>query len=284
MENKYIIKKINNFYKIKIPNMLGNLGFYNKYSWKKISLNFVISTGRTGTKFLAKHLNEIEGVLALHEPKPDFLLLANKFIRNEVTISEAKNAIDSNRRYILRNICSGEYKRYVESNNRLYSLIPIINILFNNPKIVHVIRDGRDVVTSGMNRFWYKEKDPFERMEPGWFNNNNYIKLWPKMSRFQKICWYWQKKDSIIQELCKQSNNVITVKFEDIFKTKNHAGYYKILDFFDLRKSKISKPEFKNKVNINYKYSFPEWKNWDKKLISSFNKICGKHMRSLGYY
>ena len=173
--------------------------------------------------------------------------------------------------------------KYIESNNRLYSLIQVLNGVLENPKFIHITRDGRDIVRSGMSRKWYEKDDPFPRIAASHFPDDPYFDEWDDMNKFEKICWWWQKKDGIILNSLKNIESSIRVKFEDIFS--NETGLHtieKIISFLNI--SLIIGPEiFKRKINVTKKYSFPKKEKWDANINESFNRISGDLMKYYGY-
>ena len=72
-----------------------------------------------------------------------------------------------------------------------------------------------------MSRKWYKKGDG-SRLKATDFPNDEYYNQWAQMSRFEKICWRWQKKDNFIYEDLKIVENYIRIKFREIFNSKNH--------------------------------------------------------------
>lgn len=52
------------------------LGFFRNRSWEEIKVNFIVSTGRTGTQFLTRFFRNLSSQIdSCHEPDPDFLKL-----------------------------------------------------------------------------------------------------------------------------------------------------------------------------------------------------------------
>jgi hypothetical protein len=105
------------------------------------------------------------------------------------------------------------------------------------------------------------------------------------MSRFEKICWRWQKKDGFIYDQVQEMDNVITIKFADIFKDEAHSGLYKICEQIDLDKKEVEpvvEEMMNRKVNSTKKYEIPKWPDWDQKKKEKFDEIAGNHMRK--YY
>ena len=249
--------------------------------WKNINKYFIISTGRTGTKFLAKFFNEIGKSIAVHEPNPDFLKLAINYAQKKVNKEKTKEKLDLYRRPLARKIKRSPFNTYIESNNRLFSLIEPLTDVFENFKIIHIVRDGRDYVRSGMSRDWYTPNDDELRLKSSMFPDDPYFNVWNKMNRFEKICWRWQKKDNFIYEDLKTVENSIRIKFRDIFNSKDHNGLFKIADYIGISKTETSKmidEMINKKVNNNKQYEIPRWPEWSKNKRKKFNQIAGKHM------
>ncbi len=265
--------------------LLMRLGFLNSVNPEDIKLNFLVSTGRTGTKFLARFFNRYPDTWAVHEPKPDFLKLGINYARGRIDPFQVKKIISKNRTAHFKKARRIKAKNYIESNNRLFSVLEQLKKIFPAAGIVHIVRDGRDYVRSGMSRAWYKKHDSTLRLSANFFPNDPYFEKWDKLSRFQKICWRWQKKDGFIYQSLKNIENSITVKYEEIFKDNGFKGLYRIANYVNMDRKltdKFVREQMENKINATRGYDIPHWKNWDKKKISKFNKIAGKHMKK--YY
>jgi hypothetical protein len=246
---------------------------------------FIVSTGRTGTKFFARFLNDFSSIYAVHEPKPAFLRLGINYARGKVTKSYAINKLERYRRAMFKKVKRMNIDTYVESNNRLFSLLLPLTEVFDDFKVIHIVRDGRDYVRSGMSRNWYTEQDNSSRLRASYFKDDKYCDQWGNMSRFEKICWRWQKKDGFIYKSIKEMDNVITVKFEDIFKDDNFKGVYKITDYIKIDKEEVEQMINKmmnRRVNSTKKYAISKWTEWDEDMLEAFDSIAGKHMKK--YY
>lgn len=242
---------------------------------------FIISTGRTGTKFLAGYLNDDPYSVAVHEPGPTLFRLGNQVARRETGFDEAVAAIMRSKRPKIKRY--QDHKMYVEANNRLYSLVPALRSVFPEAKVVRVVRDGRDVVRSGMSRGWYGENDPFDRINARWFPGDSWYHKWDDLSRFQKVCWWWQKKDSILLDSMPNDEGAISVRFEDIFDAPSlYVGMRKIFVFLRLGLN-INPSRMHQPVNATPKYTFPRWTHWTVEQLEQFDEIAGGHMRRCGY-
>lgn len=267
----------------------------SEQDWDDIQKIFIISTGRTGTQFLARLFNSSPDISAHHEPIPDFLKLGTSFARGELDEAKVGSTVRRGRRAIARKLRHKNIVTYVESNNRLFSLIPILRREFINYKIVHVVRDGRDYVRSGMSRPWYSNDDFYlpnrwfthmlspRRLRACDFPEDPYASKWHKMSIFEKICWRWQKKDGFIYEATNGYNDAITVTFKKLFKTEDYRGLKRICDFtklpYELHRTIFDRMK-SNRINSTTTYALPKWTNWTKKQKTTFDHIAGAHMRN----
>jgi len=257
--------------------------------WSTINFCFITSTGRTGTKFLAKFLDNLDEIYSIHEPDPNFRKLSINYAKGKYSFNRAKNEIEINRRALCRKVKREESRMYVESNPRLFSLIKPLKEVFIEPYIIHIVRDGRDFVRSAMSRpygAFYSKGDTKPRLKANDFPDDDYYDKWNDLSVFEKICWYWKKRDEIIYLDMKDYSNGLTIRFEDIFKRINdYQSVKEICDFLELEDEKaisIFKSMQENKINKTKQYSIPHWKEWDEGRKLKFNQIAGEHMKK--YY
>ncbi|GAB6137364.1 sulfotransferase domain-containing protein [Halanaerobaculum tunisiense] len=278
MSKKYDLKSN---WKYRIDKLGMRLRLLRSQDWTPIKKSFIISTGRTGTHFLSEFLNQFSSVFSIHEPHPTFLRLAINYACGEVTDLKAVKKVERCRRALCREIKREDANIYFEASNRLFSLVPILRKVFSDCSIVHIVRDGRDYVRSGMSRNWYKEEDDGSRLRAIYFEDDKYYDKWEDMSRFEKICWEWQKKDQFIWQEIKDSDDAITVKFEDIFKNDKCKGIYEIADYIDLPREEtdqIIEQMMNRKVNSTKEYAIPKWPAWSQERQEKFDAIAGQHM------
>jgi len=290
--------------------------------WKDLNPKFIISTGRTGTKFLSNFFNMLSNEIdARHEPSPSIIKLRHKFGTGKISIEKAIKKFKRKKVGLYDSI---QKPFYIESNPGLSSLIPVIKNIFPSYKIIHVIRDGRDWVRSTINRGIYssildrsltpiipllrpfvpsKTKiNKFKKINFNaylrdiWrfraldFKNDPYYQKWAYMSQFEKNVWLWNKIDDMIFREIKDDPNAKTIKFENIFdKEKGYQGINDIIHFFDL--DNLSKSSnlnidhiFSKKINLSPLYSFPTWKFWNKNYTKQFNEIAGDKMKRYEYF
>lgn len=157
---------------------------------------------------LAKVLGLHPEVLALHEPQP--LLNKEAFFawsgsRDSVEISQR---VSGKRSPLIAQVVEDNHLFYVESSNFLSHLIPELDELFE-PNFIHLYRNGRDFVLSGLSRTWYQPVDASTRIATYLRRNfaldvgNSFIdhRLKPPKdcgSRLQKCAWLWAEINRVI--------------------------------------------------------------------------------------
>ncbi len=263
---------------------------------------FLVSTGRTATKFLAKLLGSVcDDVDARHEPRPDLFHLGTAFARSEIGPEKAAKVLLGSRLWICNELNRNKTGMYVESNNNVSYLIPVVRNCFPNAKFVHIVRDGRDFVRSSCsktvlsrsgksdNALFMTRQDVRRRLQASDLPDNPYHGKWSRMSRFEKICWYWAYKDSIAYSELSEDPRSVMVRFEDLFDQESgFPGLWKIIDFLDLRSGMVVSEDalakkMKSKQNSTEKYILPKWQDWTDEQIAQFTEIAGEHMIRLGY-
>lgn len=249
---------------------------------------FIISSGRTGTTFLAKYFNQFfDDVLSVHEPEVNIRSIGLKFLDEDISMMKAKKLFLSLRKDLYTNK-SKQSNVIIESNPVLGYLLPLLKDLFDNPKIIFVTRDPKTYVRSAFdkipqeskpNKLFYSKEDVQNRPTPYYFNDDSMRINWKNMGRFEKICWYWNKINKHIYSELKDYDNSLIVKFEDIFQDGNSHTVKKMIDFFELKKNLNvdfynSLKLFSNKINDNqnYKYDkdFKKWNEKDKNILLKY--------------
>jgi len=275
-----------------ISNIKGNKKYLPEKMADELNFNFIVSTGRTGTKFLANFFNSFKNIFSAHQPIPNFGELRVKFPIGMVNRKDAKKVIIEKRITTLKQLSSSN-SYYLESNSSLFSLIPLFEEVFPNCRIFHIVRDGRDFVRSGMSREYgafFTDNDPRlqgeikTRITAKMFPNDFWHNKWENFTTFEKICWYWQKKDRIIYESVNQLDNGFTIRYEDLFvdpENSKSREIEKIAETIGLPVQQVQdkfSTWFSKKINESQSYNLPHWSDWNEEKKVKFKKIAGKHM------
>lgn len=281
-----------------IFNLISTGSFVKDYKSGKVSISFIISSGRTGTEFLAKFFDQnFKNIKASHEPRLSIRDVGIGYHLKEIKLGMAYRYFLAYRNSLFHQLGKNKCRSYIESNPFLYSLIPMIKKYFYRSKILIVIRDGRSYMRSAYSKapqaafpdiLFYSDNDQKERLKACDIPGDKYSESWNEMTRFEKVCWYWVTINKKILEDVKGTDYLL-VKYEDIFNDKDdYSTIRKIVKYFELTDfqvdSDISKV-MKNKINENPKYLLPKnYDEWDNEYKSAFEKICGPLMQELGYF
>lgn len=237
---------------------------------------FVLGLGRSGTGFLAHLLDGDENALVLHEPvAEDFDALVDAHKSSEM----ASRYINAFRKRRMHCLASGkDVSTYGEVNSNLRFHTSALKEAFPNATLLHLVRDGRDVVRSIMARDHYTgdgvghhSLSPQED-DPLW-------QEWGELTRFEKICWLWADGNSRVRQ-----DVGSFVKFEKLI-----SDYSYFEEEIEARlgvrvgeerwRAAIKRPR-----NVSEKYVVPRWTEWESSLVRQFDRICGDEMRKFGYY
>ena len=259
---------------------------------RELNLFFIVGHGRSGTMFLSRLLNSAERVVVKHEDYDDDIVYFHLGMTN-------------NYQNIIAHQLAGRFKKifdglpddivvYGEVNSLLrYNIEWIKQNL--NPILLHLIRDGRDVVRSMYSRGVYLYQTRYIPAYPD--DSDPYSHKWHKMDRFEKLCWYWNQSNVYLK---KRIDGFI--RFEDIL-TDYDLLDKKILTPVNIQlteerwKTMIEQPvnythisrtkNFLKKILPNYRTveveTIPHWKEWDSEMTHKFWEICGDTMREFGY-
>lgn len=238
---------------------------------------FMLSSGRTGTKFLSNLLNKDINAVVLHEP----IRLDAKF--NPLSINNpelaSKYIKEFRKKYIYFLLHNQKFNIYGEINPRLRYLYPGLQSNFS-ANFFHLVRNGKDVVRSLMSRSHYKTpghtsfKFKPKKISP-------YYDKWKYMDRFEKICWYWMHANKYLRKNIGRN----PIKFEYLISNYNYLKE-KLLNTTGIKISKktymelIENPEKKNQTQ---NHIFPSWENWSQNYKKKFISICGEEMSALNY-
>lgn len=163
---------------------------------------FTLSTGRVGTKTLAALLSMAPNLFAYHEPNPllyGLSKLAYEYndASNVLGLDILKEAFLVGRKlkFDLALACN---RGYVETSPQGTFLAGAIREAVPNVKFIHLVRDPRDVVRSGMRRKWYFNH-PFDSTRIVPTVGSRYAPKWESFSAFEKNLWLWTETNGWIQ-------------------------------------------------------------------------------------
>jgi len=236
-------------------------------------LAFIVSTGRTGTGFLTRMINEgVPDAFSLHEPRPAFRRRLRAWMGRAPSAME-KLRFERTRKRFLK---EGRGDLYVENNYQLFAAIPMIRAAFPQAKIIHVIRDGREVTTSFLNRYRYIRSDP---ITPADVRGDPAGQWWEGWTPVQKLAWYWVTVNRHIRA----QEPELVVRFEDLFDD-DRTALWDLLDFLEVGyEREVVRNLAQNRVNENKVAFFPPYDQWPTHWQGQFWEIAREAMTEFGY-
>lgn len=235
---------------------------------------FFVSTGRTGTDFFTKLFNKaVHNSWSRHEPKPAFRRRGYQLYSRAPTLWD--------KWYFMMPRKWHHQKRsedwYVETNYHLFAAIPLIRSTFPDALVFHIVRDGRDVVTSWLNRWRYITNT---HLTPFHVPNDPAQAHWAKWNPLQKLAWYWKTVNR--HAISQQPDRIIP--FEELFYS-NPALIFEILSHF--KGIQFHEDEVRQiigeKINHSKIKFFPKYPQWPELWKRQFWEIAGDEMQRLGY-
>jgi hypothetical protein len=175
---------------------------------KKTSLTMILSTGRTGTKFLAKLFNHLymNNAITVHEGA--FSRSINILTNLQFARLVPKQWVSIAWRLLRRpKLVGAKTAIYIDINNFMYGIVSIDPYIYSDIRIIHIVRDPREYVRSHIN--WADNR-------PISFIANYLIPFWQPsplfsiaskkvrnlgLSKFTRFCWIWNFKNGVINSV-----------------------------------------------------------------------------------
>lgn len=250
--------------------------------YREYSPVFILSTGRSGSKFLASLLNATPNAAAFHEPRPTLQYFSDYAYHHQDEENVLTNMIDAARMESILDVFIKD-KIYVESNQCLTFFAPFIARCFGGAKFVHVVRHPGDFVRSAVRKGWHRNDSIWEAGRVKMADSDR----WDKMDQVEKLGWVWVTTNRFIDRFKEriEPRRSLTLKFEDLV---NEVGAVKkLLEFAcagDIDSGKIKEmqaarineffihpgepPNMKKVVN------FPCYVDWDKEMKAKLGRIA----------
>lgn len=252
---------------------------------------FILSTGRSGSKFIAALLNASSNITAYHEPRPTLQYFSNYAYSRPDDGETLTRMFDATRMEAILEVFIKD-KIYVESNQCLTFFAPHIAALFKRSKFVHLVRHPADFTVSAVRKGWHKNDSIWEAGR---------IKIadetqWAQMDQIERLAWLWTETNRYIDNFKKilSPARTYTCKFEDLLKeTKSVQNLLEFIDAKPIETGKIKELQ-QTKINELYIFpneppnmkkdkDFPPYKKWDKEMKRKLKRYCAEPAKLYGY-
>ncbi|MBI3444876.1 MAG: hypothetical protein HY055_05860 [Magnetospirillum sp.] len=276
------------------------------------SAYFIVGCGRSGTTSLVRILDKAANGICRSEPGP-ILGLESRLLR-EGRLDQPFAALT---RTIAPRIADtlDQGLIYGEKNLTLPPFIPHLHALFRC-RFVHVIRDGRDVVSSWLDwhdqvygniyrecrepghlspraREWVATypaaEDEYDTSRPRPLPNDPWHDLWPGMRRLEMLAWHWVRtNEDIIAGLDRLApDHWRALDYSHV----DTSRIMELIAFLGLTGLDAATVEAMLTAKINRLEEmapdcvrFPAWGDWSETDKVAFDAIAHPTMRRLGYY
>lgn len=249
------------------------------------NIGIIVSSGRTGTNFLAEYFDKnFDDVTALHEPKPSYALrrYSNAYLSGKISDEKMAAVLQRKRKKLMASI---ETSTYIESNPYLHGFLPVLDSVWTDPKVIHIVRDPRTYVVSGVN---HQDARAFKKLAnqliPNWVPN---VKRLLNMSdELTSICFfagYWRVINESIQHAGQHRKQYKCFHYESLFE-EGFSELHQISDLFslDITASKeIVSP--KTRINKSVSQKASDWSTWTPVQCAQIHQICSPLMQEYGY-
>ena len=252
---------------------------------------FILSTGRSGSKFLSTLIDQSSNVTAYHEPFPALQYFSDFAFHHQKDKESLTNMIDAARMELILDVFI-KNQIYIESNQCLSFFAPALAKLFMGSKFVHLIRHPGDFVRSAARKGWHKNDSLWESGRVRMADKHQ----WVSLDYIEKLSWVWNATNQYLEKF-KNSlspSRIFTLKIEDA--VNNEKSILNLLKFigcepisvkkikelqnFKVNELRISGDEPENIMKTN---DFPGYHHWHEDQKYKVKKYCRELAGLYGY-
>jgi hypothetical protein len=252
---------------------------------------FVLSCGRSGSKFIHHLLQKSNQAKSYHEAFPNLMYFPQYAYYHQEKREVLKMMVWAARMEIILDAFN-ENRIYMEANQCLSFFAPVLNDIFPKSKFIHLVRHPGDFVRSAIRKGWHTNDSIWE---------SGRLKMedpeWEKMSHIARLSWLWTQTNKYLSSVLSNlpPERVLLVKAEDMFTSINTIK--RIYDFCGISVPVSDKDmlAFMKKpinellihpnepANMRKTTSFPKYKEWDNELKEELRRFAGSLAHQYGY-
>lgn len=260
---------------------------------------FIVGSGRSGTRSLGLMLSGISGVESHHEYLCTHIQpVAAKYymgIIDKIACKKAIMSIHGSAMYY------SQARVWIDASNKLSWIIKPLHELYPNAKFIHVVRDGRKVVSSFYHKLapemyddtsvrllseWIRNPKKYPEPPPEkkyWWNipqkGQRWYREFPTFSQFERICYHWVEALRVIEESFRQlpASQTLEVRLEDLVSQKNTLK--KFFDFLDIPYEASYHDYLQKPRNVFFPMDF----DLTEEQLQKFTSFSNETMKRFGY-
>ncbi|MEX1098639.1 MAG: hypothetical protein WED34_21510 [Planctomycetales bacterium] len=235
----------------------------------------VLSTARSGSQWLSRFVDKATSCRGLHEwtlnhdcsdkePQPD-KLTDHEYGRLVEDEQLAAARIDGALEHLAR-----QKRDVLEANVYLEPFLEELRERHPDVALVHLHRDGRDVVRSLINRGWYDTPDdPRHPVVP--------VEGWDELSQLERACCYYRHTTERLMRFCPKR-----IEFERMVREVDYISQF-LRQFDIVVHPLLAESIFDQPSNVSRSYAFPNYARWRQRQRRIFDEMCGPVQEPLGY-
>jgi hypothetical protein len=244
----------------------------------------ILSSGRTGTRFLAHYFDaNYRDVIARHEPPPRALLRMASYARASGRLSTG--AMRRLLRGARRRVAASEAALYLESNPFLSGFIEVVDDVFDEPVILHVVRDPRDYARSSLNHGTSRgARGIANRLVPFWFPDLRGLpEIGPHPDWLERTAGLWTIVNRLLAEAGSRCAHYHLFRYEEMFDA-THSGLREMCRVLGLefRETDLAVTTA-DRINPGHLDLLPAWTEWPAERCAALQRICSPLMQRYGY-
>jgi hypothetical protein len=248
---------------------------------------FVLSTSRTGTKALAEGLAG-DDIHSPHQPPFSRLLTvaSNYYLHGWLSRRTLEQLVARLRE---PQILNAGCRYYVQVFSLDYLPAKIISERHPNVYVVQIVRDPRTFVRSYLNwmhsqfKSFVANKVVLGWHPSGYSTGETSWRVWRQMDEFQRVCWHWTYKNTLLESLFEGDEHHIRVRFEDLFLARDSETLERALAFVGIPYRERFESVLRESKNVSRKTYCPPWDTWSEVRKRQLLDICGEKMEEYGY-
>ncbi len=251
----------------------------------KKNTGIIVSSGRTGTQFLAAYFDKnYEDVVALHEPRPSYALrmYTNAYLAGDVSDEKMAAVLKRKREKLMRTVST---PTYIESNGYLAGFLPVLDQVWPDPSVIHIVRDPRTYVVSALNHQEANRlKKIFNRYVPRWLPDvNRILGITEKLTPLGYYGAFWMLVNDAVRRNAHRVHAYQRIHHEALFG-EDYAGLQSICEFLSLEYKESELPVSPDTpINKSRSTRVGHWSTWPPTTCAELHRVCSPLMQEYGY-